>query len=353
MTHLQLTESYTYDDVLLIPQYSDITSRSEVSLDTQISPSVKLKFPVCSVNMDTITGIDMAVKLYNLGGISFFPRFKTPEGQLADLRIIREQGADAIPAIGIKSSEFDRAKLLFDNGFKTMTIDVAHGHQKTVIELIKRLRESFTGIEIIAGVVASYSGAYDLFMAGADSVRVGVGPGTICTTRRQTGSGVPQITAIYEANEARKEFQDRYVIADGGTKYVGDIVKALAIGADAVAVGSQFAGTDVTPGDIVEIDGKHYKAYNGSTSETEKKKQFAINPDSKSSEYTSHIEGVESYVEYKGSLEELVGKMSANLRSGFTYSGARNIPELHAQAKFTRVSPISAGENGAHGVLVK
>lgn len=341
----------TYDDVLLVPQRSSVQSRSQISLKTQITPNFSVDFPIISINMETVTGIDMAVKLSQLGGVSFYPRFKSPQEQVKDIQKIHKAGARVIPAVGIKDGEFERVSLLADIGVEVITIDVAHGHLQTALDFVKKIKKKYPQMEVISGVVGTYEGARDLFEVGADAVRVGVGPGTICTTRKVTGSGVPQITAISDAYRAGKEF-GKPIIADGGTKNTGDIVKALAAGANAVAIGSQLAGTDEAPGSLIEIAGKKYKEYNGSTSKTEKIKQYAQYNQDKTEAYVEYVEGVESTVPYTGTLETTIQKMDKGIRSGLSYSGAFNIAELHEKAKFIRITQASIAENGAHGVLL-
>ena len=341
----------TYDDVLLVPQYSDINSREDVDLQTQITKNIKLRFPVISINMDTVTGVEMAVAMYKYGGISFFPRFLPPVEQAKEVQKVLDQNALTIPAVGVKDIDFERVKLFAKMGLPAITIDVAHGHMKKCIDFIKKIKAEYKDLEVIAGVIATYEGARDLFEAGADSVRVGVGPGTICTTRKVTGFGVPQITATIEAYKAAKEY-GRIVITDGGTKLSGDIVKALGAGASAVVTGSQLAGTDEAPGEIKEINGKKYKAYNASTSATEKNKQFHKFRLDKTENYTKYVEGTESLVPYKGSVKDVLAVLEKGIRSGLSYAGARNIVELHSKARFIRVTPISVSENGAHGVVL-
>lgn len=341
----------TYDDVLLVPQRSAINSRSLVSLTSKITPTKSLAFPVISINMDTVTGIETATAMHRYGGVSFYPRFKSPQEQARDIKFLLSKSVFVIPAIGIRDMEFERAELLIKTGATVLTIDIAHGHLEANISFIKKLKTSFPAVEIIAGVVATYEGARDLFEAGADAVRVGVGPGTICTTRKITGSGVPQITAIMEAARAGKKF-NRPIIADGGMKNSGDIVKALAAGASAVVLGSQLAGTDEAPGEIIEKNNKKFKAYNGSTCKTEKQKQFNQYNAGKTNAYTSYIEGTESLVPYKGPLEDILAVLEKGIRSGLSYSGARTIEELHQKAQFVQITNASIGENGAHGVYV-
>jgi len=338
-----------FDDVLLLPQRSAVKSRSNVCLATQITPTVKLDFPVISINMDCVTGVDMALAMSRYGSTSFFPRFKPAKDQVKDIKKVLNQNQHTIPSIGIKPAEWDRLKLLVDLGIKTITIDVAHAHQDTCLDFIKKIKKEYKRLEIIAGVIATRQGAVDLYKAGADAVRVGLGPGSICTTRVVTGHGMPQITAILEAVKAAKEFGG-YLLADGGTHNSGDIVKALAAGADAVVVGSQLAGTDEAPGKIHIIKGKKYKSYNGSTSRTEKKKQFRQNPQDKNSQYITYIEGTEAFVPYKGPVTNVLNQMNAGLRSGFSYSGALNIKQFHNNAHFIRVTSNLVKRNSNRGV---
>lgn len=341
----------SYDDVLLVPQYSEIKSRSDVDLSTQITPRVKLNLPLISINMSDVTGIDMAVTLGKLGGIGFLPRFDTPENQANMVESVKKENVLVGAAIGCKEGYLERAEMLVKAGCDILTLDVAHAGMKQAIDVTSELKRRFgESCDIISGVVGTYDGAYSLFKAGADSVRVGVGPGTICITRIQTGFGVPQITAVLEASRAARKFK-KTILCDGGTKNSGDIVKGLAAGASAVIMGSQFAGHDEAPGELITKDSIRYKAYNASTSLTEKVKHTKANGDL-SKNYTKHIEGVESIVKYKGPLSNSVESWIANIKSGLSYAGARNIPDLWKKAHFVRVSPMGARENGSHDVLL-
>ena len=342
----------TFNDVLLCPQYSNIASRSQVNLETYITPQLKIKFPLISINMDCVTGIDMAIAMAKYGGVSFYPRFATPEVQSSEIKQILDLGFLVIPAVGIKETEGHRVDLLVAAGAKIITIDIAHAHQQTCLDFIKNVKQKYSQLEIIAGVVGTYEGARDLFLAGADAVRVGVGPGSICTTRIVTGSGIPQITAVIEAYRAGLEFS-RPIIADGGTRNSGDVVKALAAGANAVVAGVQLAGTDESPGPVITIDGHKYKIFNASTSKAEKIKQYQKNKTDKPINYVNHFEGMESYVDYRGSVVNVLSQIEAGLRSGLTYSGAINIEELHQKAKFIRVSPLSVADYSHRGLANK
>jgi IMP dehydrogenase len=342
----------SYDDVLLIPQISEVNSRSDVDLSTQISPRVKLHIPLISINMSDVTGVEMAVALGKLGGMGFLPRFETPEKQAEMVRDVKKQNVVVGAAVGCKEGYLKRAEMLVNSGCDILTLDVAHGGMIQAIEATSELKRMFgKKCDIISGVIGTYETACALYKAGADSVRVGVGPGTICITRIQTGIGVPQITGVMEAFRAAKHY-NKTVICDGGTKNSGDIVKGLAAGASAVVIGSQFAGHDEAPGKIIIKNGIKYKMYNASTSLTEKNNHSKkLNGLLKS--YINHIEGVESLVPYKGFLKDSTEKWTANIRSGFSYCGAKNIKELWQNAKFIRVSSLGARENGAHDVIVQ
>lgn len=339
----------SYDDVLLVPQHSKINSRQEVDLTVKITPRVTLNLPLISVNMTDVTGVKMAVALGKLGGIGFLPRFTTIEEEANMVKQVKNAGVKVGAAVGIKEGELERAKALVEAGADIITIDVAHGAMQKAIETTRTLKRLYgKKIDIVSGVVATYEATADLFKAGADSVRVGVGPGTICTTRITTGVGVPQITALLEASKAAKKFK-KTILCDGGTKNPGDIVKGLATGASAVIIGSQFAGCDESEGQIVIKDNKKYKTYNASTSLAEKEKHSQkINT---SPNYLKHIEGIESLVPYRGPLSEVVSYLEASLRAGFSYLGAINIQELWEKAKFIRVTPQGQRESNYHDVI--
>lgn len=346
-----ITPAISFNDVLLLPQYSTINSRSEVDLSTQITPKVKLDLPIISINMDCVTNVNLAVAMSKMGAISFYPRFGTIDSQVKDIKAILKKKARVIPAVGIKPTEKDRVKSLYDIGIRTITIDVAHAHLKLCLDFLKFCKKEHKDLEIIAGVVGTYQGARDLYKAGADCVRVGVGPGTICTTRVKTGHGVPQISALIDVYKASRDF-DRPFLADGGTKNSGDIIKALGCGASAVVIGSQLAGASEAAGKLVTRQGKKYKTYNASTSKTEKLKQFKKNSSDKTKDYTGYVEGIEALVPYQGPLSNLLNRFSSALRSGFSYSGARNIKEFHKKAKIIRVSPSITYENNNRGVIL-
>jgi len=300
--------------------------------------------------MDCVTGVDMAIAMAKYGGISFYPRFATIEIQSQEVKQIIDQGYSVIPAVGIKAQELDRVDALVKVGAKIITIDVAHGHLKTCLDFVKTIKSKYPEVEVIAGVVGTYEGARDLFLAGADSVRVGVGPGTICTTRIMTGCGVPQITALLDVYRAAVEF-GKPIIADGGTKNSGDILKSLAAGGNAVAVGSQLAGALEAPGKLFEKDNKKFKVYNASTSKTEKLKQYDQNSSDKKADFVDYVEGMEACVPFAGPVADVLSRLEKGVRSGMSYCGSRNIEELHQKAQFIQVTPTLISENANRGVI--
>jgi len=347
-----IIQALTFGDVLLVPQRSAVKSRSQVSLKTRLTPKIEINFPLISINMDCITGVEMSIAMAKFGGISFYPRFSPPEIQAKEVKKIIDSGFNVIPAVGIKPGELERVDVLVSVGVGAVTIDVAHAHQESCLEFIKTVKTKYPKLEIIAGVIATYEGAKDLFLAGADAVRAGIGTGSACTTRITTGSGVPQITAIMEAYRAGQEF-GKPIIADGGMKNSGDIVKALAAGANAVATGNLLAGADECPGSVIECEGKKYKEYNGSTSRTEKTRQMQKNSSEKSTDYIDFVEGLESHVECQGPVADILNRLDKGIRSGLSYSGAFNIEELHQKARFVQVTNSITIENNNRGIILR
>ncbi|WKZ25908.1 MAG: IMP dehydrogenase [bacterium] len=342
----------SYDDVLLVPQYSSINSRNEVSLKTKISNKVTLEIPLITANMSDVTDVKMATAIAKLGGLGVIPRFLPIEMQANEVFEVKKTSQIVGAAVGARNGIVERAESLVKAGVDILFIDVAHGHMQKNIDATKKLKQLFgNSVDIVSGNTATFEATDDLFKAGADCVKVGVGPGSICTTRIETGSGIPQITAILEAAKAARKHK-KFIIADGGIKTSGDVVKALAAGASAVMAGSIFAGCDESPGKIVKIKGKKFKVYNASTSMAEKKRHFLFNKKEVESHYIKQIEGVESIVPYKGSLSSLVERYVANIRSGLSYSGAENINKLWQNSKFVRITSQGLKESGSHDVLL-
>lgn len=342
----------SFDDVLLQPQYSEIRSRSFVNLATQISPKIKLKLPFLSTNMHDVTGVEMAIVLGKLGGMGLLPRFENPKIQAEKVEKVKKSAVSVAASVGCREGFLERAEMLVKAGTDILLLDVAHGAMKQAIDATRILKRKFSRkVGIISGNIATYEAAVDLFKAGADGVRVGVGPGSICVTRIVTGVGVPQITAIMEVAKAAKRLK-KYVLADGGIKSSGDAAKAIAAGADALCMGNIFAGTDEAPGKLIKIKGKKYKVYRGSTSKEAKEEHLKSLKDL-SNGYTNYVEGVAGLVPYKGPVKNIVEEYTHALQSALSYIGAKNIQQFHKKAQFIQVTSLGLRENGVHDILIK
>lgn len=341
----------SFDDVLLVPKHSDLDSRSEVDLSVELAEDLSLEIPLISTKMDMVTGVKMAVKMGQLGGMGILPRFESIESQAGKVARVIEKGVVAAAAVGVKEGFRERAKALVKAGARVIDVDVAHGHLKKTIRAVEELRESLgERVVLLAGIVATKQAARDLYQAGADCLLVGVGGGSTCTTRVKTGCGVPVLTSLWAVEKVARERGKSYLV-DAGVRNSGDVVKALAAGASGVVGGNIFAGTDEAPGEVLEMEGRRYKQYHGSASEIEKRKQVKLRPEDKGESYVKHVEGVEGLVEYKGPVEEQVEKILAGVRSGFSYCGARNLKELWERAEFIRITRAGWVESGAHDVI--
>ncbi len=257
-------------------------------------------------------------------------------------------------ALGTGADTLDRAAALVEAGVDVVVIDTAHGHSRRVLEMVDRVRDRFTGVQIVAGNVGTEGGARALIERGVDGVKVGVGPGSICTTRIVSGAGVPQLTAIAEAVRACRP-KGIPVIADGGVKFSGDITKALAAGADTVMIGSLFAGTEESPGETVLYQGRTFKEYRGMGSLGAMRKGISRDRYAQDDLYDDRKlvpEGIEGRVPYKGRLREMVYQLVGGLRSGMGYCGARSIPELQESATFVRITGAGLKESHAHDVII-
>ena len=333
---MKFRKSYCFDDVLLVPKYSDICSRKEVSIDSSLSNRVTLNIPIISSPMDTITESVMATEMNNLGGLGIIHRYNTIEEQAS--MVSNVEGIHAAAAIGVSGDYLERASSLIDAGANLLCIDVAHGHHSMMRHALKTLRNTFGyDIHIMAGNVATLDGFNDLADWGADSIRVGIGGGSICSTRIQTGHGMPTLQSIIDCSYSDR---DATLIADGGIRNSGDITKALAAGADAVMLGSLLSGTNETPGDILFDDsGKKCKAYRGMAS---------VEAQIDWRGHASSVEGVSSVVSTKGSVSNVVGGLVTGIKSGLSYTGSKTIKSFQSSAEF--VSQTSAGsiESSTH-----
>ncbi len=467
-----MEEGLTFDDVLLIPQRSEIDSRKDIDLSSKIYPGIVLNLPIISASMDTITESDMAIAMARNGGLGIIHRFcnieyqveqvlkvKRAESYLIEnpicvdpdltLREIKEKSEEynfqtflvvdkdkkllgliskrdyvlenddnkkakeimtpfeklivsyekidfekakeifkkfkieKIPiidksrkvlglitfkdlrnslnkkasrdkkgrllvgaAIGIRGDYMERAEELIKAEVDILCIDVAHGHLEKCLRAVSEVKKKFPEIPLIAGNIATEEGARDLKKSGADIIKIGIGPGSACTTRIVAGSGVPQLSAIVSAKKGAGETP---IIADGGCKNSGDIVKALAAGANAVMLGSLLAGTDEAPGKIFTLNGKRVKAFRGMASSTAF--EAKISKTREEALYTPASEGVEyGFIEYKGSVNEILINLAKGMRSGFSYSGAKNLSELWLKAQFIKITESGKRESYPHSI---
>ena len=336
-------EAITFDDVLLLPAYSEVLPR-EVSLSARFTRRISLELPFVSAAMDTVTEAPMAIAMARAGGIGVIHKNMSAEAQAAEVGKVKARVA---AGVGITADALERVTKLVEAGVDAIVLDSAHGHSKGVLDKLKEIKTAFPFLDVVVGNIATAQAARDLVAAGADALKVGIGPGSICTTRIIAGVGVPQLTAIAEVAEAAGGVP---VIADGGLRYSGDIVKALAAGGDTVMCGSLFAGTDEAPGEKVEVDGLWYKAYRGMGSVDAMKAGSADRYFQKDVKKLVP-EGVVARVPCKGSVQEVLYQLSGGLRSGMGYVGAATLEELH-RAQFVRVSAASLRENHPHDVQI-
>lgn len=368
---MKIREALTFDDVLLVPKESDILPK-DVNLERKLTERITLKIPLISSPMDTITEHKMAIAMALCGGLGVIHKNMSFEAQAKEVETVKnfdETGnKDSLTdkssvdkkgkllvaaAIGISEDRYKRIEKLIEAGVDAIVIDTAHGHSQNVLKAIKEIKKLYSDIDIIAGNIATSNGAKALIDAGADAIKIGIGAGSICTTRIIAGIGVPQLTAISDASEIAKK-NNVGSIADGGIKYSGDIVKAFAIGADAVMAGGLFSSTYEAPGDVIIIDGKKYKPYRGMGSvgamiQGSKDRYFQSEVVSKSKFVPEGIEGV---TEYKGHVADVIYQIIGGVRAGMGYVGAKNIGELQEKAEFVKITNQGLAESHVHDVKI-
>ena len=474
---MEFKEGLTFDDVLLVPKFSDITSRTQTNLTTKLSRNISLNIPLISANMDTVTESEMAVAMAREGGLGIIHRFLTiqeeanevlkvkrsgsvmienpyymgseqtikhaigymkekgvsgllvtdSESKLAGIlthrdvmfesessllvkdvmtkdvitakpgisldeakEILRKNRIEKLPlidesknikglitskditnienypsaskdkkgrplvgaAVGVKGDFMERTESLLESGADAIVVDIAHGHSENAVSTVRHIKKAFPDCELIAGNVATASGAEDLIKAGVDAVKVGVGSGSICITRVVTGSGVPQLTAVLDCAKVGKK-HDIPIISDGGVRTSGDVTKALAAGASCVMVGSILGGTDESPGSFISKNGKRFKIYRGMASfyaslgrKTKENGNVSIEDDL--NDYVA--EGVEAMVPYKGSVTDILKQLTGGVRSGLSYCGAHTIPQMQDNAEFIKMSGAGFAESQPHDV---
>jgi len=343
-----IKDSLCFDDVLLVPKRSNINSRDEISLSTELG-KYNFRLPIISSPMDTVTEASMAISMFAAGGLGIIHRYNSIPDQKMIVRKVFEHLEETndsnvsriAAAIGTSSDFLERALCLFAAGTRILCIDVAHGHHTLVERSIKAIRDALgSEVTIVAGNIATPEGFKDLSDWGADAVRIGIGGGSICSTRIQTGHGVPTLQSVLDCRDAA----DASIIADGGIKTAGDITKALAAGADMVMLGSMLAGSKQTPGEIFQSnDNKKYKVYRGMASP---EAQIAWRGQARS------LEGVSTTIDYKGCVSDILYKLDRNIKSGLSYTGARNLAEFRHKAEFIKQTPSGLLESKTH-ILAK
>lgn len=334
-----MRKTLSYDDVLLVPHYSDIRSRAEVDIGTHLGRGLHLSLPLLASPMDTISEKEMTLAMANAGASAVVHRYNTVEEQATTVATVKEENGKAIvgAAVGISGDYLQRVSVLRAVGVDFICVDVAHGHHINMKEALRALREMVGDMHIMAGNVATLEGINALSDWGADSVRCNIGGGSICSTRVQTGHGLPGLQTLFDCAQTDRDVK---IIADGGIRNSGDIVKAIAAGADAVMCGSLFAGTEESPGSVIEDrEGHKWKIYRGMAS---KEAQMEWR-----GKYAS-FEGVATRVPYRGPISPILADLERGIRSGLSYSGARTIVELQAMAEFVEQSAAAQHESAPH-----
>lgn len=343
---MQLKEALSLDDILLQPKYSTISTRSQIDTSVQMG-DLRFAHPIVPANMKSIIGYDMAKAVLESGGLCILHRFSPIEDQLNLVKRLNKEGYVGKFGVSIGVKNYDRENVIkfSDCGVNIFCIDIAHGHSYHCQEMINYIKSYNYQLFIIAGNVCTKEGALDLFKAGANCVKINIGAGSTCTTRTATGNGIPQFTALCEAQEgkqdaiswlrSRSDYRQIYIMSDGGCKNSGDLVKSLAL-SDLIMTGHLMSGLDQNPGTIIEKDGVMYKEYNGS-----------------STLKSSHIEGVKAMVKYKGSYQAVLEELLQGIRSGASYQGVKSIKDLQKDPIFVKITNAGIRESGHHDVKLQ
>jgi IMP dehydrogenase len=341
-----MRKALSFDDVLLIPQHSNIVSRKDVDVSTKLSKHLTLKIPIISSCMDTVTGPEMAIAMWKSGGLGILHRYNSIVQQCQMLREVHAAKVDCAIAIGITGDFKDRLKSLVELGGTSFCFDVAHGDCDMMEDAIKWLRTTFgRDFTVIAGNVATGIGAMRLMDAGADAIRIGIGGGSLCTTRLMTGHGIPTFQSVLDCWDYLS--YHRYnksicLIADGGIKNSGDIVKSVAAGAGAVILGQLLASTDEAPGELIDTPHGKFKKYRGMSS-------FGAQVDWRPEKKDEIVpEGEDTILPYKGSVEKILYQLIGGVRSGMTYSNARTLNELKKNIEFVQITSAGWAESKPH-----
>ena len=346
-----IKEALTFDDVTLAPNYSEILP-TDVNTSISLSKNVTLKIPIISSAMDTVTEAKMCIAIGTSGGMGVLHRNLSIKKQILEIRKVKSKGFKVGAAVGTSGKEKERAIRILDEKVDLIVVDTAHAHTKKVAEIIKLIKKNKSQkTTLCAGNIATSEAAKYLIKLGVDIIKVGIGPGSICTTRLVSGIGVPQLSAIINVKNGIGKSKTK-LIADGGIKFSGDIAKALAAGADAVMIGSLFAGTDQAPGRIIKRNGKLFKNFRGMGSIGAMNKGSADRYFQKmqkdSSKYVA--EGVEGFVKYKGPVDKIIYNLVGGLRSSMGYLGAKKIIDLRKKPKFLKITKAGFYESMVHNI---
>ena len=337
-------KGYSFEDVLIVPKYNKIISRKEVSMKTKVTRNFEIDIPILVANMDTICEKEMAIAIGKMGGLGIIHRFNTVEDQAIQVEAVKKENLIAAAALGVKDYE-ERLKQLVIAGVDIIVLDIAHGHSKYAGKTLDFIKENYPRIDVMAGNIATKDAAEYFLSKGADAIKVGIGPGSMCTTRIMTGAGVPQVTAIMDAYEAT---QGRIPIcADGGIKSSGDIAKALGAGGNTVMVGSILSGCKETPGKIIKKGKKSYKVYRGMASFEAALKKKKL--DGKKINEVISVEGERTLVPYRGSVVPIIKKFLGGVASGMTYIGAKDMDSFIGKVDFIEISQAGYKNSTAFG----
>ena len=347
-----IKEALTFDDVLILPKYSNVLP-AETNISLNLTKTITLKAPFLTSAMDTVTEAKMSIAIANEGGMGIIHRNLNIKNQSNEVKKVKNKKLLVGAAIGTGEEDLDRARSLIFSGVDLIVIDTAHGHSEKVLKTLSKIKKIIKNTPVCVGNVATGEAAKKLYDAGADIIKVGIGPGSICTTRMVAGVGVPQISAIMEVKKALRDKKIK-IISDGGIKFSGDIAKALAAGADAIMMGSIFAGTEESPGRKFKSNGKFYKQYRGmgsigAMSAGSANRYFQKNFKDKSKFVP---EGVEGRVEYKGKVSKIIYQLQGGLRSSMGYIGAKNLNEINKKAKFVKITKNGFYESMVHSVEI-
>tara|TARA_B110001452_G_scaffold86531_1_gene70714 strand:- start:1384 stop:2457 length:1074 start_codon:yes stop_codon:yes gene_type:complete len=346
-----IKEALTFDDVTMAPKYSEVLP-SEVDTSTQLSKNLILKIPLLSSAMDTVTESKMAIAIAKAGGIGVIHRNLDIKKQIYEIKKVKQKKLMVGAAVGAGPMEIKRAKAILKEKVNLIVVDTAHAHSKKVSEIIKMIKiNKSEDVALCAGNIATAEAAKFLIKLGVDIIKVGIGPGSICTTRLVAGIGVPQLSAIIEVKKGVKN-KNVKIISDGGIKYSGDLAKALSAGADAIMIGSLFAGTTEAPGKLIKKNGKLYKNFRGMGSVGAMNKgsadRYFQKKEKDSSKYVP--EGVEGYVKFKGDIQNIIYKLVGGLKSSMGYLGAKKIFKLKIKPNFVKITKAGFYESMVHNV---